>query len=555
MPPLGASINYGENLRHSVDIYIYLVVQYIIQCFIIIYIIVQALCYFERLVLVFVRLRLRPRVCPTLRDVLPVPTDELSYPFVAVQLPMKNEIECCEAIINHACNLDWPRSRLFVQVVDDSTDDEAKALVEKCIQQWECRRFPIGISRRPNNQGFKAGALLHAMPSISQAEYIAIFDADFLPNKDFLLKTVPALMYDPAVAFVQARWTFTNAQESFLTRMQEIFLNFHHKCEQECRYRASSFITFNGTGGVWRTAAIEQVGGWHTDTLVEDLDLALRVYINGWQAVYMKDVECLNELPPTLSAYLSQQHRWISGPIQIAKKLTGEIIRSTHISWFEKLSCLSYIFRNYVHIVNILSFTVITPLSLWISEWYVYTAVSLYILFTATIFVVRYTRDGIYLALPYIFFMNAMSLHNTSAIISGLFNYGLAKQWIVTPKFGNGNQTMSSTKQPIKQAMTVAVQNQPSMITTVVSSKRKSCLNCLKVIISFATDPLIKMNRRMCRTRHSFRISKRNFCMATYLFGISYGCCQKDFYFTSIYMFLTAILYLSMAFGYMGRFT
>ena len=148
-----------------------------------------------------------------------------------------------------------------------------------------------------------------------------------------------------------------------------------------------------------------------------------------------------------------------------------------------------------------------------------------------------------------------MSLHNTSAIISGLFNYGLAKQWIVTTKFGNGNQTKSSTRQPIKQATTVTVQNRPSMMTTIVSSNRKSCLNCLNVIISFATDPLIKMNRRMCRTQRSFHISKRNFFMATYLFGISYGCCQKDFYFTSIYMFLTAILYLSMAFGYMGRFT
>ncbi|CAF1551399.1 unnamed protein product, partial [Didymodactylos carnosus] len=213
-------------------------------------------------------------------------------------------------------NSKYPKDRLRIHVLDDSTDETTINLVKKRVLMWRKRGIRIDIQRRICRHGFKAGSLNEAMLSTRGAEYIALFDVDFLPEPDFLLRTIPSLIANPNAAFVQARWTFTNGKESLLTRMQEISLNYHHKCEQEARSRASFFMTFNGTGGVWRTAAIEQSGRWNTDTLVEDLDLSLRAYLNGWTSIYLTDVECLSELPSTFAAYLSQQHRWTSGPIQ-----------------------------------------------------------------------------------------------------------------------------------------------------------------------------------------------------------------------------------------------
>jgi beta-mannan synthase len=150
----------------------------------------------------------------------------------------------------------------------------------------------------------------------SDVEYIAIFDADFLPRRTFLHQTVPFLMASKRSAFAQTVWTYTNAPESVLTQMQEISLNYHFWFEQEMRFRTRNFFNFNGTAGVWRREAINDCGGWHTDTLVEDLDLSCRAWARGWDFLYLRDVTCLNEVPPTLEAYRGQQHRWTSGPMQ-----------------------------------------------------------------------------------------------------------------------------------------------------------------------------------------------------------------------------------------------
>ncbi|CAF1569818.1 unnamed protein product, partial [Didymodactylos carnosus] len=247
-----------------------------------------------------------------------------NYPLVTVHLPMYNETAFCQSIIDCVCNLDYPKNRLYVRVLDDSTDKRTIDLVNKSVKLWRRRGIQIDIQRRILRHGFKAGSLNEAMLYTRGAEYVAIFDVDFLPEADFLLRTIPSLIANPDAAFVQTRWTFTNEKESFLTRMQEISLNYHHKCEQEARCRASFFMNFNGTAGVWRISAIEQSGGWNTDTLVEDLDLSLRAYLNGWISIYLSDVECQNELPPTFAAYLSQQHRWTTGPVQVLRKLIGQ---------------------------------------------------------------------------------------------------------------------------------------------------------------------------------------------------------------------------------------
>jgi beta-mannan synthase len=152
----------------------------------------------------------------------------------------------------------------------------------------------------------------------SDTKFIAIFDADFVPGPSFLRQTVPYLMEEQRSAFVQTRWVYTNAKESLLTRMQEISLNFHFLCEQEVRFRTHNFFNFNGTAGVWRLESINDAGGWHTDTLVEDMDLSLRVWARGWDFIFLNDVTCLNEIPPTFSAYRGQQHRWTSGPMQVS---------------------------------------------------------------------------------------------------------------------------------------------------------------------------------------------------------------------------------------------
>ncbi|CAF4699119.1 unnamed protein product, partial [Rotaria sp. Silwood2] len=198
---------------------------------------------------------------------------------------MMNEIECCASVIEYACNIDWPKTRLFTQVLDDSTEERVMALIDQCVDKWRKNDMQIDILRRPDRKGFKAGNLINGMSFLPNAAFIAIFDVDFLPAPDFLLRTIPAFIQDPLVAFVQTRWTFTNPKESFLTRMQEIWFNYHYKCEQESSHRASLYFGFNGTGGVWRVSAIKQCGGWHTDIITEDMDLSLRAHINGWRSV------------------------------------------------------------------------------------------------------------------------------------------------------------------------------------------------------------------------------------------------------------------------------
>ncbi|UJR19096.1 hypothetical protein I4U23_022227 [Adineta vaga] len=283
----------------------------------ILFIIIQSLNDIEQIVYTILRFCLPSKSHPTLSSVSTA--DE--YSLVGVQLPMMNEKEFCISMITSACNLDWPKDRLIIQVLDDSTDEKVMIMIDQCVQIWLDRGYRISVVRRENRHGFKAGNLKNGLEKLHQCEFIALFDVDFLPKKNFLKKTIPILLKDPKSAYVQARWTFLNGKESLLTQMQEIVLNHHHICEQEVKYRMSSFFQFNGSACVWRTKSIYQCGGWHTDTLVEDLDISVRAYINGWHSSYIIDVECLNELPPTFEAYLSQQYRWFSGPAQVFRKL------------------------------------------------------------------------------------------------------------------------------------------------------------------------------------------------------------------------------------------
>lgn len=245
-------------------------------------------------------------------------------PSVTVQLPMYNEPRVAHRAIAAACRLDYPRDRLQIQILDDSDDGSERENRALC-HELAASGAPIEYHHRTDRTGFKAGALAAATPSAS-GEFIALFDADFVPPANFLRRTIHHFT-DPDIGMVQARWGHLNRESSPLTRCQAIFLDGHFLIEHAARNRANRWINFNGTAGVWRRTAIEQAGGWQHDTLTEDVDLSYRAQLAGWRFVFLPHVTCPAELPPEINAFKAQQHRWTKGSIQTALKLLPRILR------------------------------------------------------------------------------------------------------------------------------------------------------------------------------------------------------------------------------------
>jgi cellulose synthase/poly-beta-1,6-N-acetylglucosamine synthase-like glycosyltransferase len=255
----------------------------------------------------------------------PTPAALRDYPFVTVQLPIFNEIYVIERLIRSACELDWPRDRLEIQVLDDSTD-ETQFVAARLVRRYSDSGVNITHLRHNDRAGFKAGALAAGLAR-ARGEFIAMFDADFVPPRDFLRQTVPYFAYE-RVAFVQTRWGHLNQSYSWLTEVQSIIIDAHFLVDQVARNRGGYFMNFNGTAGVWRRAAIEDAGGWQHDTLAEDLDLSYRAQLRGWEAVYLPEVVTHAELPVTVSAYRSQQRRWAAGSFACALKLLPALLRA-----------------------------------------------------------------------------------------------------------------------------------------------------------------------------------------------------------------------------------
>jgi cellulose synthase/poly-beta-1,6-N-acetylglucosamine synthase-like glycosyltransferase len=251
---------------------------------------------------------------------------QVPLPHVLVQLPVYNEPQVCARILHAVAALDWPRDRLHVQVLDDSTD-ETVAIIAALVPTLRGEGLDITHLGRADRHGYKAGALAHGL-RYDASPYVAIFDADFVPPPDFLLRVMPTLLARPELAFVQTRWEHLNARENALTAVQAAMLDAHFAIEQEARNRTGLFLPFNGTGGIWRRAAIDAVGGWSADTLCEDLDLALRARLCGWQAEYRDDVAVPGELPATLAGWRAQQFRWTKGFAQVARRLLMPAWRS-----------------------------------------------------------------------------------------------------------------------------------------------------------------------------------------------------------------------------------
>jgi len=250
----------------------------------------------------------------------------VELPQVTIQLPLYNEARVAGRLIDAVAAFDYPRDKLLIQVLDDSTDLTVQ-LVARKLTALEARGFRAQHIRRPNRVGFKAGALAEGLRHCD-SEYIAIFDADFLPPPDFLRRALPHLLADPAIGIVQSRWGHLNAEDNSLTRAQRLSIDTHFIVEQAARNRSGWLIPFNGTGGVWRRSCIEAAGGWSADTLTEDLDLSYRAQLTGWRSRFLPDVEVPGEIPPQLAAYKQQQARWATGNTQCLLKLARPIFSS-----------------------------------------------------------------------------------------------------------------------------------------------------------------------------------------------------------------------------------
>jgi cellulose synthase/poly-beta-1,6-N-acetylglucosamine synthase-like glycosyltransferase len=256
----------------------------------------------------------------------PVPLGAFeSLPRVTVQLPIYNEMYVADRLIDAVCAIDYPRHLLEIQVLDDSTD-ETTSVAERAVRRHAADGIDISYLHRTDRHGYKAGALEAGLKTAT-GDYVAIFDADFIPTADFLRRTVP-FFTDPKVAMVQARWGHINQDYSLLTKIQAILLDGHFVLEHGGRNRAGHFFNFNGTAGIWRRSAIEDAGGWQHDTLTEDLDLSYRAQLRGWRFVFLQDLVAPAEVPVEMNAFKSQQHRWAKGSIQTCRKVLPRILRS-----------------------------------------------------------------------------------------------------------------------------------------------------------------------------------------------------------------------------------
>jgi len=286
-----------------------------------------------------------------------VPDDQL--PIVTVQLPIFNERYVVDRLVDAVAQLDWPLDRLEVQILDDSTDD-TETIARAAAARWQAQGRDVRVFHRTDRVGFKAGALQAGL-AVARGELIAVFDADFVPPTDFLRRAVP--QFGPGIGMVQARWGHLNDGESGLTRGQAILLDGHFVVEHGARFRSGRWFNFNGTAGVWRPECIQDAGGWQHDTLTEDLDLSYRAQLAGWRFVYLSGLEVPAELPRTMCAFKTQQHRWAKGSIQTARKLLPLLLRAP-VGWRVKAESLVHLTSNLAYPLVLVLSVLMVPAAL-----------------------------------------------------------------------------------------------------------------------------------------------------------------------------------------------
>jgi cellulose synthase/poly-beta-1,6-N-acetylglucosamine synthase-like glycosyltransferase len=269
-----------------------------------------------------------------------------SWPKITVQLPVFNEKYTVVRLLRAVSNLDYPRGALQIQVLDDSTDETAN-LVRQLVEEYRAAGLDIQRVHRQRRRGFKAGALREGLRRAT-GEYIAIFDADFLPAPDWLRRTVPRFA-DPRVGCLQTRWGHTNREYNSLTREEALAIDGHFIVEQTARSRSGLFLNFNGTAGIWRRACIEDAGGWQPDTLTEDLDLSYRAQLRGWRIEYLPEVVVPAELPSQVEAFKKQQFRWAKGSFQVVRKILPQVFKRKDLPWRVRVMAMMHLTGYFVH--------------------------------------------------------------------------------------------------------------------------------------------------------------------------------------------------------------
>lgn len=386
---------------------------------------------------------------------------------VTIQLPLYNEMYVAERLINSVCEIDYPKDKLEIQVLDDSTDETTR-IVGEVVAQKELQGFDIHHIRRGSREGFKAGALKVGLQT-ARGEYIAIFDADFIPHKDFLKKTLP-FFADDKIGMVQTRWEHINGDYSMLTRAQALALDGHFVIEQTVRNKAGFFINFNGTGGIWKKKCIEDAGNWQEDTLTEDLDLSYRAQLNGWKFIFLKDFTSPAELPSEINALKNQQFRWTKGAIETAKKILPSVWKS-NVPLRVKLQATFHLSNNlvfpFILIVAILNVPLIFIKNSGPYEVY-FAILSLFILaFISSFLFYLFSQKDIRtdwrkkIVMFPIFMAGSMgfAVNNSRAVIEGLLNR--KSEFVRTPKFkvvGNGDSWIGKKYLNTKLGLSVIVE-------------------------------------------------------------------------------------------------
>ena len=366
------------------------------------------------------------------KDKMPVPAGPMTaLPVVTIQLPIYNEMYVADRLIDAVCRIEYPSELLEIQVLDDSTD-ETTSVAEQAVRRNAAKGVDIVYLHRSDRTGYKAGALEAGM-KVAKGEFIAIFDADFIPTDDFLTKTVPFFV-DPKVAMVQARWGHINQDYSLLTKIQSILLDAHFVLEHGGRNRAGLFFNFNGTAGIWRRDAIIDAGGWQHDTLTEDLDLSYRAQLRGWNFMFLPNLISPAELPVEMNSFKSQQHRWAKGSIQTCRKLLPQILRS-NISVREKAEAFFHLTANFNYPLMCVLSVLMAPSMVirYNMGWYEMLLIDVPLFFAATASVANFYMvcqrelhaDWITRVkyLPFLMSIGiGLAINNTKAVFEALFN-------------------------------------------------------------------------------------------------------------------------------------
>lgn len=365
---------------------------------------------------------------------------------VTIQLPLYNEKEVVERLLNNISQIDYPKEKLEIQVLDDSTDESA-AITRKIVSSLQESGLPIHYLSRTNRKDFKAGALKEGL-KMAKGDFIAIFDSDFLPPSDWLKRTLPHFV-DENIGVIQTRWGHLNRNFSLLTKVQAFALDYHFILEQNGRNYSDNFINFNGTAGIWRKECILEAGNWQGDTLTEDLDLSYRAQLQHWKFKYLESVETPAELPITIEAVRSQQFRWNKGAAENFRKNFGKIITAKGISGITRIHCFFHLLNSSLFLL-ILSLSLLSLPVLFLSarpEYSLFFDLMLFFGSSTLIFLIAYWvsysrihgskfRDFVnFIGMFLSFFSIAMgfSLHNSRAVLEG--HLGMKSRFVRTPKF------------------------------------------------------------------------------------------------------------------------